>query len=84
MYHVSAQGVDERMINVHYYYNNINDNNSLVITHHPGKSRIAYASHLNTHTHTHTHTHAHTQTLSHTHTRSLVLLLFCSLFSVIP
>ena len=21
MYHVSAQGVDERMINVHYYYN---------------------------------------------------------------
>ena len=22
MYHVSAQGVDERMINVHYYYQN--------------------------------------------------------------
>ena len=22
MYHVSAQGVDERMINVHYYYYN--------------------------------------------------------------
>ena len=21
MYHVSAQGIDERMINVHYYYN---------------------------------------------------------------
>ena len=21
MYHVSAQGVDERMINVHFYYN---------------------------------------------------------------
>ena len=21
MYHVSAQGVDERMLNVHYYYN---------------------------------------------------------------
>ena len=33
MYHVSAQGVDERMINVHYYYyyykydNNNNDDN---------------------------------------------------------
>ena len=25
MYHVSAQGVDERMINVHYYYKNITD-----------------------------------------------------------
>ena len=24
MYHVSAQGVDERMINVHYYYALIN------------------------------------------------------------
>ena len=24
MYHVSAQGVDERMINVHYYYNTSN------------------------------------------------------------
>ena len=24
MYHVSAQGVDEQMINVHYYYNKIN------------------------------------------------------------
>ena len=23
MYHVSAQGVDERMINVHYYYKTI-------------------------------------------------------------
>ena len=23
MYHVSAQGVDERMINVHYYYHHI-------------------------------------------------------------
>ena len=22
MYHVSAQGVDERMLNVHYYYGN--------------------------------------------------------------
>ena len=25
MYHVSAQGVDERMINVHYYYSDINE-----------------------------------------------------------
>ena len=25
MYHVSAQGVDERMINVHYYYYNPQD-----------------------------------------------------------
>ena len=24
MYHVSAQGVDERMINVHYYYYYVN------------------------------------------------------------
>ena len=24
MYHVSAQGVDERMINVHYYYYDFN------------------------------------------------------------
>ena len=23
MYHVSAQGVDERMINVHYYYHHV-------------------------------------------------------------
>ena len=23
MYHVSAQGIDERMINVHYYYYNM-------------------------------------------------------------
>ena len=26
MYHVSDQGVDERMINVHYYYNNTSPN----------------------------------------------------------
>ena len=26
MYHVSAQGVDERIINVHYYYYNYNYN----------------------------------------------------------
>ena len=26
MYHVSAQGVDGRMINVHYYYNNTSPN----------------------------------------------------------
>ena len=26
MYHVSAQGVDERMINVHYYYYSGGDN----------------------------------------------------------
>ena len=25
MYHVSAQGVDERMINVHYYYYSLSD-----------------------------------------------------------
>ena len=30
MYHVSAQGVDERMINVHYYYT-ILYNNTLLI-----------------------------------------------------
>ena len=28
MYHVSAQGVDERMINVHYYY--YEENRSLI------------------------------------------------------
>ena len=29
MYHVSAQGVDERMINVHYYYYDVAGKTSL-------------------------------------------------------
>ena len=28
MYHVSAQGIDERMINVHYYYYYLNNKNT--------------------------------------------------------
>ena len=32
MYHVSAQGVDERMINVHYYYNYMELANALTVT----------------------------------------------------
>ena len=31
MYHVSAQGVDERMINVHYYYYESRFNVSLIV-----------------------------------------------------
>ena len=29
MYHVSAQGVDERMINVHYYYKKDQNNKKI-------------------------------------------------------
>ena len=29
MYHVSVQGVDERMVNVHYYYYKVNGNIAL-------------------------------------------------------
>ena len=32
MYHVSAQGVDERMINIHYYYCNVVCLNSWLVT----------------------------------------------------
>ena len=32
MYHVSAQGVDERMINVHYYYISNISNRVLTVT----------------------------------------------------
>ena len=40
MYHVSAQGVDERMMNVHYYYNYMELANALtlmtvILTTHP-------------------------------------------------
>ena len=34
MYHVSAQGVDERMMNVHYYYY------LLILTKDPNTSRV--------------------------------------------
>ena len=40
MYHVSAQGVDERMINVHYYSSRINLGEYLIITH--TKTRNSY------------------------------------------
>ena len=33
MYHVSAQGVDERMINVHYYYSDLRYTGSTGIEH---------------------------------------------------
>ena len=36
MYHVSAQGVDERMINVHYYYyyNNLKHSSHIIVCTH--------------------------------------------------
>ena len=33
MYHVSAQGVDERMINVHYYYYHPQDREIIPLAH---------------------------------------------------
>ena len=34
MYHVSAQGIDERMINVHYYYYSVCEGDVIGVTQH--------------------------------------------------
>ena len=67
MYHVSAQGVDERMINVHYYYyyydlgtlnvlhlQTVNTENETANNY--MKYPFWHLSIRRTHTHTHTHT----------------------------
>ena len=41
MYHVSAQGVDERMINVHYYYYWLSVTNLLPFEHHRKNCSLA-------------------------------------------
>ena len=62
MYHVSAQGVDERMINVHYY--------KLSSTPLGGLDLVSVSAPRVTHIHTHTRTHARTQTRTHARTHT--------------
>ena len=44
MYHVSAQGVDERIINLHYYYYNIFKVSDLVVSVAPLKPTVSSSS----------------------------------------
>ena len=49
MYHVSAQGVDERMINVHYYYSiriiNLSKHEFLVYFSHTPSASFSFTTH---------------------------------------
>ena len=68
MYHVSAQGVDERMISVHYYYKHTHTRTHIHRT--PTPQRKHTQTHAHTHTNTRTHKHTHTHTHKHTHTHT--------------
>ena len=71
MYDVSAQGIDEHMINVHYYYH----------------CYYYYAHSftcVHTHRHnTHTHTHTHTPPYKHTHRKSYSKTFYAALAFVL-
>ena len=70
MYHVSAQGIDERMINVHYYYDHLflaNVHNHIPLHKIKAGDKMLMLSFSNTNTHTHIHVYTHTHTHIHIH-----------------
>ena len=46
MYHVSTQGIDERMINVHYYYYILPESGQMILAHQLASSPDAFCQHL--------------------------------------